>query len=407
MTTTERAEEFDTDLDQHSPEFMQDPYSKLAELRDRCPVAKSSSWDGFWIVSGYQEIFDALHDTDVFSSAPDENGKGVPPAPGSPQLAPIDFDPPEVTFYRTFLLKHMSPGAAKKLKPTITEMANDFIDEFIEKGKADVSQELFTALPAQLILLMLGFDHTRWREWIVWVHGFVHERVADPEGSMNKILTMAGQIFTEITESRETGRPGLMTELINAEQDGRKLTDADLINTVFLLILGGMDTTAGLTGNSLLRIASDDGLRQHILDDPGVLERGTEEFLRHGTPTIGLSRRIAKDAVFHGRQMKEGDRVLLMYAAGNRDPRVFDDPDTLDLSRPENRHMAFALGVHRCVGSNLARVMFKVMITELLTRAPDLKVDFDNVQRYPDAGDVYAVKHLPITFTPGLRRRVQ
>jgi cytochrome P450 len=301
----------------------------------------------------------------------------------------------------------MSPGAAKQLEPTITEMANDFIDEFIEKGEADASQGLFTALPAQLILRILGFDHTRWREWIVWVHGFVHERVVDPEGSMNKILTMATQIFTEITLSRDTGRPGLMTELINAEQDGRKLTDADLINTVFLLILGGMDTTAGLTGNSLLRIAADDALRQEIIADPSVLDRGTEEFLRHGSPTIGLSRRVAKDAVFHGRQMKQGERVLLMYAAGNRDPRMFDDPETLDLARPNNRHMSFALGVHRCLGSNLARSMFKVMITELLTRAPDLNVDFERVERYPDAGDVYAVKHLPITFTPGPRRKAQ
>ncbi|MGO9100825.1 MAG: cytochrome P450 [Mycobacterium sp.] len=404
MTTIERAEGFDTDLDQHSPEFVDDPYGKLAQLRDRCPVAKSSSWNGFWIISGYQEIFDALHDTEVFSSTPDENGKGVPPAPGSPQLAPIDFDPPEVGFYRSFLLKHMSPGAARKLQPAITEMANEFIDEFIERGRADVSQELFTALPAQLILKILGFDHTRWREWISWVHGFVHERVADPEGSMNKILTMAGQIVTEINESRETGHPGLMTELINAEQDGRKLDDGDLVNIVFLLILGGMDTTAGLTGNSLLRIAADDNLRQRIADDPQILDRATEEFLRHGTPTIGLSRRVAKDAVFHGREMKEGDRVLLMYAAGNRDPRVFDDPDTLDVDRPDTRHMAFALGVHRCLGSNLARVMFKTMITELLDRAPDFTVDLDKVVRYPDAGDVYAVKHLPIAFSPGQRR---
>lgn len=405
MTTTEHIDEYDTDLDQHSTEFMQDPYGALRDLRDRCPVAKSSSWGGFWIISGYDEIFEALHDTDVFSSAPDENGKGVPPAPGSPQLAPLDFDPPEVTFYRSFLLKEMSPGAAKRLEPTIAEMANEFIDEFIESGRADVSQQLFTALPAQLILRILGFDDSRWQEWIVWVHGFVHERVADPEGSMNKILTMAAQIVTEINESRDTARPGLMTELINAERDGRKLTDADLVNTVFLLILGGMDTTAGLTGNSLLRIAADDALRQQILDDPQVLERGTEEFLRHGTPTIGLSRRVAQDAVFHGRNMKEGDRVLLMYAAGNRDPRIFEDPERIDLSRPHNRHMSFALGVHRCLGSNLARSMFKIMITELLTRAPDLRVDFDNVQRYPDAGDVYAVKNLPITFTAGARLR--
>ncbi|AFC54389.1 MULTISPECIES: cytochrome P450 [Mycobacterium] len=402
MTTN--AVKFDTDLDQHSAQFMQDPYGKLAGIRDRCPVAKSSAWGGFWIISGYQEIFDALHDTEVFSSTPDENGKGVPPAPGSPQLAPIDFDPPEVGFYRSFLLKHLSPGAAKKLKPDITEMTTAFIDEFIERGRADVSQELFTALPAQLILKILGFDHTRWREWISWVHGFVHERVADPEGAMNKILTMAGQIVSEINESRETQRPGLMTDLINDEQDGRKLTDADLVNIVFLLILGGMDTTAGLTGNSLLKIAADDAVRRRIIDDPTILDRATEEFLRHGTPTIGLSRRVAKDAVFHGREMKAGERVLLMYAAGNRDPRAFEDPDTLDLDRSDNRHMAFALGVHRCLGSNLARVMFKIMVTELLARVPDFTVDFDNVERYPDAGDVYAVKHLPITFTPGQSR---
>ncbi|MCV7280258.1 cytochrome P450 [Mycolicibacterium flavescens] len=405
MTTIERAEAYDTDLDQHSAEFMQDPYGALAQLRDRCPVAKSSSYGGFWVITGYDEIFEALHDTEVFSSTPDENGKGVPPAPGSPQLAPIDFDPPDVGFYRSFLFKHMSPGAAKKMQPTIAEMTGDFIDAFIEKGHADLSQELFTALPAQLILRVLGFDDTRWREWMGWVHGFVHERVADPEGSMNKILAMAAQIVTEINESRESQRPGLMTLLINDEQDGRKLTDADLVNMVFLLILGGMDTTAGLTGNALLRIASDDKLRQRIIDDPQVLDRGTEEFLRHDTPTIGLSRRVAKDAVFHGRKLKKGDRVLLMYAAGNRDPRVFDDPDVLDLDRPNTKHMAFALGVHRCLGSNLARVMFKTMITEVLSRMPDFQVVTDRVERYPDAGDVYAVKHLPVTFTPGTRRK--
>lgn len=404
MTSTDQSTEFDTDLNHHSLEFMRDPYGKLGELRSRCPVAKSSAWGGFWMITGYDEISEALHDTETFSSAPNERGKGVPPPPGAPQLAPIDFDPPEVGFYRSFLLKRFSPGAAKQLEPTIREIANEFIDEFIETGQADVSQQLFTALPAQLILRILGFDHTRWREWIVWVHGFVHERATDTEGAQAKIMAMAAQIVAEISESRSTSRPGVMTELINAEQDGRRLTDDELVKIVFLLILGGMDTTAGLTGNSLLRIAADDELRQTIIDDPDVLDRGTEEFLRHDTPTMGLSRVVAKDVVFHGRSLKRGDHVMLMYASGNRDVRTFDDPEKLDLGRPGNRHMAFALGVHRCLGSNLARSMFKVMITELLARVPDLRVDFEHVQRYPDAGDVYAVKHLPITFTPRQRR---
>jgi cytochrome P450 len=146
---------------------------------------------------------------------------------------------------------------------------------------------------------------------------------------------------------------------------------------------------------------------QPIMADPAILDRATEEFLRHGTPVVGLTRTVAQDAEFHGRQLKRGDRAMLMFAAGNRDPRKFDEPEKLDLTRVGNRHMSFALGVHRCLGSNLARTMFKIMITELLGRVPDLQVHFDHIERYPDAGDVYAVKHLPITFTPGRPRDIR
>ena len=410
MTSTEssprrEADEFDTDLNHHSAEFAKDPLRTLSELQSRCPVAKSSHWDGFWLLTGYDVVFEALHKPEVFSSRPNEQGqRGVPPQPGAGSLAPIDYDQPELGFFRSFLLSALSPGAVREMQPMIREMANDFIDQFIERGTADVSDELFTPLPAQLILRILGLDASRWAEWVTWVHGFVHDMGVDPELAATKVMAMFAEIYQEIGSARAQPQPGLLGELVVAERDGRALTDDELANMVFLLILGGMDTTAGLTANSLLLIDAQPELRKQILADPSVLDQGTEEFLRYATPTLALPRTVTEDTEFHGRQLKKGEQVFVMYAAANRDPSQFEDPETIDLSRKATRHMAFGLGVHRCLGSNLARVMFKTMITELLTRAPDLAVRTSEVVRYDDASSVYGVRHLPITFTPGQRK---
>jgi cytochrome P450 len=409
MTSTENsprreADEFDTDLDQHSAEFARDPFPALSELQSKCPIAKSSQWGGFWMLTGYDVTFEALHAPEIFSSRPSEHGRGAPPVPGAGSLVPIDFDSPELGMYRSFLLSALSPGSVREMQPLIREMTTDFIDQFIERGTADVAQELFTPLPAQLILRMLGLDPSRWVEWVSWVHGFVHDPAVDPEGAVTKVMTMFAEIYQAIGSARAQPQPGLLGDLIVAERDGRALTDDELANTVFLLILGGMDTTAGLCGNSLLLIDAQSELRKQILADPSVLDQGTEEFLRYATPTLGLPRTASKDTEFHGRQLKKGEQVFVMYAAANRDPNQFDDPETIDLSRKATRHMAFGLGVHRCLGSNLARAMFKIMISELLTRAPDLAVRRSEVVRYADASAVYAVRHLPITFTPRQRK---
>ena len=412
MTSTENsprreADEFDIDLDHHSEEFARDPFPVLSELQSGCPVAKSSQWGGFWMLTGYEEAFEALHTPEVFSSRPNEHGRGVPGVPGSGSLVPIDYDSPELGVYRSFLLAALSPGSVREIEPMIREMTTDFIDRFIERGTADVTQELFTPLPAQLILRILGLDPSRWEEWVSWVHGFVHDPAVDPEGAATKVMTMFATIYQEIASARAHRKPGLLGELVVAERDGRALTDDELANLVFLLILGGMDTTAGLSGNALLLIDAQPELREQILADPSVLDQGTEEFLRYATPVLGLPRTVSEDTEFHGRQLKKGEQVLVMFAAANRDPHHFIDPETIDLSRKATRHMAFGLGVHRCLGSNLARVMFKIMISEMLTRAPDLAVRSSEVVRYGDASAVYAVRHLPITFTPGRRKTAE
>jgi cytochrome P450 len=151
-----------------------------------------------------------------------------------------------------------------------------------------------------------------------------------------------------------------------------------------------------------LRLIERPDLRQRLIEDRSLLPDATEEFLRHDTPTLGLARTITRDQEFCGRQLPQGEHALLMWAAANRDPAVFENPDEIDFARVNKRHMSFGVGAHRCLGSNIARQMFQVMIDEVLTRLPDYQLAGEP-QRFADAGEVFAVCGLPISFTPGPR----
>jgi cytochrome P450 len=171
------------------------------------------------------------------------------------------------------------------------------------------------------------------------------------------------------------------------------------------MMLGGMDTTSGLTGNTLLRMIEHPELRRVLIERPEMLKPATEEFLRHSSPTLGLARTVSRDAEFHGQRMDAGDRAILMWGAANRDPAVFAEPEVIDLWRENSgKHMAFGVGQHRCLGSHLARMMFQEMISEVLERMPDFEANGPAV-KFEDAGEVHAVRSLPIRFTPGERAR--
>jgi len=390
---------YDTDLDHHSAEFRENNYEVLNDLRDRCPVAKSSAWGGFWIFSSYDSVFEASRDPVLFSSHMD---KAVPVLGQPDPMIPIDIDPPLLQQYRRVLLPFLSPKAAADREADLRQMSSEMIDGFIERGEADLSQELFTPLPAQWILRFLGFDDSQWERWIEWIHSVIHDRSSDPDKALAAVMELFTEMGTEVAKRRAAPTEDVTSQLMQAQVDGRPMTETELLGTIFLLLLGGMDTTAGLTGNAFLRIVADPELRRRLTEDPSVLDQATEEFLRHDTPSQGLARLVTRDAEFHGRELKKGDRVMLLYAAANRDPSAFSEPDEVDLDRTVNRHLSFGVGVHRCLGSNFARTMFKCMITEVLRRLPDVHVS-GPVERYPDAGDVYAVRHLPVRFTPGSR----
>jgi len=216
------------------------------------------------------------------------------------------------------------------------------------------------------------------------------------------------ELFGEINKQMEQRRAeglgdDLFSDILRGTLDGKPLDDTQITMYGFLMMLAGMDTTSGFTANVLLRLCQDPELRSQLIADPSLINTGTDELLRLFTPTLGLARTVSRDAEFHGQPLCEGDRAILMWAAANRDPAMFDDPDKLDLSRKNaKKQMSFGIGIHRCLGSHYAKVMFQVMIAQILERLPDFELAGD-YEQYEDPGEVHAVRKLPIKFTPGPR----
>jgi cytochrome P450 len=401
-TQAEAQRRAEVDLDHHSPEFREDPYGVFREMRESgCPVAHSDKYDGFWALADYASVFDAARDDDLFNSYP---SVGVP-ASGMPfPILPIESDPPQTLELRQVTLRQFSPGSADRAQDMAVEMTNAAIDEFIERGHCDIVGELTTPLPARLILRLLDWDETRAMDWVNWVHTTVHDRAHDPDKAAVAGMELFGEINKQMEQRRAEGlRDDLFSDILRGTLDGKPLDDIQVTMYGFLMMLGGMDTTSGFTGNVLLRLCQDEDLRQQLIEDPSLIKKGTDELLRLFTPTLGLARTVSRDAEFHGQPLCQGDRAILMWAAANRDPAVFSDPDTLDLGRANaKKQMAFGVGMHRCLGSHYAKMMFQVMVTQILERLPDFQLNGE-FERFEDAGEVHAVKKLPIRFTPGAR----
>jgi cytochrome P450 len=364
-------------------------------------MVHSESHGGFWALLDYEPVCDAARDDALFSSVP---SVAIPSSPIPFPILPIETDPPQTKELRDATVRHFSPASVERLRPETVLLATELIDEFIERGECDIVTELATPLPARLMLRLLGFDESRYRLWVHGVHTVVHERSDEPEKAAAAGAEILAEIGRHIELFRAEGaRGGVFRDILHATLDGKPLDDVQITMYGFIMMLGGMDTTAGLTAEALLAVSKDDELRHRLISDPALISNGTEEFLRLYTPFLSNARTVTRAAEFHEVNLDAGDRALLVWAAANRDPKVFPDPEKLDLERSNaKKHLAFGVGMHRCLGSHLARMMFQVMMTEVLRRIPDFTVN-GPTERFADAGEVYALRRLPVRFTPAAR----
>jgi cytochrome P450 len=388
------------DFDHHSERHAREGLSEEKQLRSECPVAWSPHHDGFWVVSTHKELTEALRNHKVFSN----KTLTIPPLQGHRPI-PDQTDPPEWNGYRRILNPRFSPGAVHRMIPRIQDIARAVVDGVIEDGQADLLLDIASPVTALVTLDILGMP---WRDWRIYAEP-VHTTVWAPPESPEYAESVRGlelihhKIAGEISSHRADPRDGLISYLLTAEIDGRLLSDTELHDIVMQLLFGGLDTTSNLLAGTFVYLDDHRELHQRLLENDDVLATATEEFLRWVSPSLAIARTATSSTQLGDQKLEAGQSCLFLYRSANRDPAMFKNPDDVDVERSPNRHVGFGVGIHRCLGSNLARVVFRTVLREVLSRMPDYRVNRSRAKPYPRLSLINGYISVPISFSPGLR----
>ncbi|OPX12742.1 cytochrome P450 [Mycobacterium sp. AT1] len=401
-------------FDRHTPEYREQFQQITEEMHAKCPVAWTDAYDGHWVAAGSNEVFELArcpaisNDHDLNGERKGYQGITIPRAQRATIVRGgiLEMDEPDHSIYRGALNPYLSPAAVKRWVPFVDEITRAAIDEKIETGRIDFVDDLANIVPAVLTLAMMGIHLDKWPVY----SEPAHLSVSTPEHSPDapRVAEMSRQMgidmITTMMAIRENPRPGLVNALLQLRIDGEPAPDLEILGNLGLVIGGGFDTTTALTAHALEWLSDNPDERDRLSRERDtLLHPATEEFLRFFTPAAGDGRTFAEDVEVDGQRFKEGERLWLSWAMANRDPSVFDEPEKVVLDRKGNRHFSFGIGVHRCVGSNVARTVFKSMLTAVLDRMPDYLCDPEGTEHYESIGVIQGMKHLPATFTPGRR----
>jgi cytochrome P450 len=385
------------DFDHTDPRWTENPFPIWDELRAASPVVHTERFLGCYLPTTYEAVRQIANDTEHFSSRriivrdvrPEEIAKNAAP--------PITSDPPDHKPAKQLLLPPFTPDAMKKLEPRVRAICNELIDEFIADGKVDAAARYTKHIPVRAIAHMLGIPESDGDLFIKWIHMILELSIKN-----EMMLKQAGDemtaYFSEHIEARKKN-PGddLISYLLNAkDKNGQPLEDSHVHGSLRLLLIAGIDTTWSAIGASLWHLAKTPADRERLIAEPALMPSAVEELLRAYSP-VTMAREVMKETSVSGCPVKPGNMVLLSFPAANRDPRMFPDADKVVLDRRENRHAAFGLGIHRCVGSNLARMEMRVAIEEWLKRIPDFRIDPEGKVTWSQ-GTVRGPRQLPFLF---------
>jgi cytochrome P450 len=385
------------DIDHAEPEYNERAHEIWDELRDGgCPIAHTDRYGGMWAPLTHDLVKEVAYDTDHFTS------RGVVVNTGRPMIAapvgpapPITSDPPFHQLARRLLLPPFSPKAINAWEPEVRRLCGELLDRMGDlidgESVVDAAVQYAQHIPVNVISRMLGFppdDDDYFREC---VHVFL-ELVNVPVDQREEELHLDAYLDRQIEEHRANPRDDLASYLLNAEIDGNKLSHEHVRGSMVLLLIAGIDTTWSAIGSSIWHLATNPGDLARLVDEPDVMAFALEEFLRAYAP-VTMARLVTDDYDFHGCPMKADEWVLLPFPAANRDPEFFDEAGGFVIDRAENRHAAFGLGIHRCLGSNLARLELKVAVEEFVKRFPRFELAGDT--RW-SVGQIRGPRELPI-----------
>ncbi|MFN8592522.1 MAG: cytochrome P450 [Thermomicrobiales bacterium] len=394
--------------------FYDDPYPTYDRLRAADPVHWSEH-NGGWMLTCYDDVLATIRDVThftsrgrfaaVFTRMDPEVRQRVAPMRRHFSVGLIASDPPDHTRMRGLINRAMKPRVIEAMRPRIQALVTGMLDAVIARGEMDLIADLAYPLPATVIAEMLGAPAESRDQFKVWsrdILGFQGTGRPDPvivDRAQESLLAMRAFLSELAADRRESPKDDLLGLLVAAEQDGERLSEAELLTTCVTLLTAGHETTTNLIGNGLWLLLTHPEQRRLLAERPELMPGAIEEMLRKESPLQRNPRQVAVDVEVRGRQLRAGDYVMQVLGAANHDPAQFRDPHRFDITRAPNRHLAFGQGIHFCLGAPLARLEAPIAIGETLRRLPWLALaEPDAPPRWIRHGLLRGFEELRVTF---------
>lgn len=389
------------------PAVLADPYPLYRRLREHDPV----HWDAFlhaWVVTDYDNVLTVLHKFSADRTpAPDQiKTMGLETLEPIAQLMTkqmLFMDAPTHTRLRKLCSAAFTSRSVDHLRSQIHDIANDLLDKAQAAGRMDIIADFAAPLPAIVTAQLLGVpttDHEQLKAWSADFAEMLGNFQHNPDRAdrvLRSVQQMTAYFKSAIRDQERSPREGLIHSLLTAEVDGGKLTEEEVIANTIVTMVGGQETTTNLIGNGLLTLLRNPTQLAQLRDDPAIIETAVEELLRYESPSQHTARLAPDDVVMGGKLIRKRDAVMAVMAAGNRDPKRFADPDRLDLTRKDNRHLAFGWAAHFCFGAPLARMEGQIAFSTLLRRLPGLALETEHLEWRENLG-LRGLKALPVRF---------
>jgi cytochrome P450 len=386
------------------PAYLADPHARVQDLLENAPpVFWTPRNGGHWMLVSHAANFEAARDTETFSSeviphATIEAILATLPAdsPPIPRAYPINLDPPLHAKYRQPVQGVFSPKSINQLKDSIRKLAGELIDEIIDKGECEFMEAVAQPLPVQVFLKLLGLPVEKYQTYSALVKAHLSAAAGDAGSALARLQDVATAMRDTIIARRDEPRDDLISLLWTVQIDGQPCTQQDIENYGVLMFIAGLDTVMQGIGHGVRHMALNPQLQQELRANPALISDATEELLRRYTFTVP-PRRLNKDILFAGVQMKKDDRAMLFLPGADLDSREFPDAERFELNRGGKPHIAFNAGPHRCLGSHLARVELNILYEEVLARLPQFRLNPNRPVKF-SGGHIIGVQELHLVW---------